>query len=388
LGTLSKDLSDTLTLLPQVSIILGTLGTGSKHREGATGDIVSKPSPTIRDVAREAGVGIGTVSRVLNNSPQVSSATRERVLDAIQRLGFRPNQFARQLSRRSRVRSLGIMSPFIADHSFMARLQGVQRALHESEMDYDLLFYHVSSLNRLHQRLMTIIEQGSVEALLLVAIDPTPEALALLDQSGLIFVGICDHPVEGWLGIGADNVVGGALATEYLLSLGHEHIAYVGDPFPAPEGFSTSEKRYQGYQQALYKHSVPLNPDYVQLGEHGKEVAYELTTKLLNLPQPPTAIFSMSDVQALGCLAAMRDAGLHVPNDIGLIGFDDLEISAYIGLTSVRQHLEEGGYLAMQFLLQLVGEPFTGQEDLLDQVPQLPPFEIVERQTTAALSQI
>lgn len=351
-----------------------------------TGDIDSKSLPTIRDVAREAGVGVGTVSRVLNNSPQVRPATRERVLDAIQRLGFRPNQFARQLSRGSRVHSLGVISPFIADYSFMARLQGVQRALHEGKMDYDLIFYHVSSTKRLHQQLLAIIEQGSVEALLLVAIEPSPEALALLDQSGMIFVGICDHPVEDWLGIGADNVVGGALATKYLLGLGHQRIAYVGDAFTPFNGFSTSEKRYLGYQQALYEHGVPLNPDYVQLGRHDKEVAYDMTSTLLQLPQPPSAIFGASDVQALGCLAAIRDAGLHVPDDISLIGFDDIEISAHIGLTSVRQHLEEAGYLAMRFLLELIAEPFPGQDDLLAQVPQLPPFEIIERQSTAALN--
>jgi DNA-binding LacI/PurR family transcriptional regulator len=93
----------------------------------------------------------------------------------------------------------------------------------------------------------------------------------------------------------------------------------------------------------------------------------------------------MSDVQALGCLAAIRDAALQVPNDVALIGFDDIEISAHIGLTTVRQHLEQAGYLAMHFLIQLVGEPFTGQDSVLDQVPQLPALEIIERQTTRPL---
>jgi LacI family transcriptional regulator len=337
-------------------------------------------------VAREASVGIGTVSRVLNNSRQVSPQTRERVLEAIQRLGFRPNQFARQLSRGTRIRSLGIISPFVADYSFMSRLQGVQRALQESELDYDLIFYYISSLNRFYQQLLTIIEQSTVEALLLVAIELSPEALALLEESGLIFVGISDHPVTDWLCIGADNVTGGALATEYLLKLGHRRVAYVGDAFPSPTGFSTSQKRYEGYQQALYKHSVPLNPDYVQLGEHDKEVAYELTMTLLHLSQPPTAIFCMSDIQALACLAAIRDAGLKVPQDISLIGFDDIEISALMGLTTVRQHLEEAGYLAMKLMLRLAEEPYVEQATLRKVVPLLPGFEVIERQTTQALS--
>ncbi len=181
-------------------------------------------------------------------------------------------------------------------------------------------------------------------------------------------------------------MTGGALATEYLLKLGHRRVAYVGDAFPSPTGFSTSQKRYEGYQQALYKHSVPLNPDYVQLGEHDKEVAYELTMTLLHLSQPPTAIFCMSDIQALACLAAIRDAGLKVPQDISLIGFDDIEISALMGLTTVRQHLEEAGYLAMKLMLRLAEEPYVEQATLRKVVPLLPGFEVIERQTTQALS--
>ena len=337
--------------------------------------------PTIRDVAREADVGIGTVSRVLNNSPQVSPETRERVLQAIQQLGFRPNQLARQLSRGTRVRSLGVISPFISDHSFMARLKGVQRAMAESDQDYDLIFYHVTTPERVQQRLVTIAEQGSVEGLLFVVLEPTPQQRELLDEAGVVYVGVNDHRIEEWPSVGGDNIRGGEIATEYLLGLGHRRIAYVGDVFPLSHGFSASEVRYKGYARALYEHNVPLNPDYIQLGPHGEDKAYDLTHGLLCLPQPPTAIFSMSDIQALGCLAAIRDAGLNVPGDISLMGFDDVEISQLIGLTTIRQHLEEAGYIAMQYLFRLLGDVSAagGRSGTL---PDLPSFEVVERQTT------
>ncbi|HLV37620.1 MAG TPA: LacI family DNA-binding transcriptional regulator, partial [Spirillospora sp.] len=326
----------------------------------------------------------GTVSRVLNNSPQVSPETRERVLDTIQRLGFRPNQLARQLSRGTRVRSLGVISPFIADHSFVARLKGVQRALTVTDQDYDLIFYHVTTPARFHQRLLTITEQGSVEGLLLVVLEPTAEQRALMDEAGIIYVGINDHPIDDWPSVGADNVLGGETATCYLLQQGHTRIAYVGDYFPLPYGFSVSEVRYRGYARALFEHNIPLNPDYVQLGQPGRDAAYQLTRTLLNLPEPPTAIFSMSDLQALGCLAAIRDAGLNVPGDISLIGFDDIEISQLIGLTTVRQHLEQAGYMAMLYLLKLLGD--TSIPESMDAVPELPPFEVIERQTTRPLA--
>ena len=289
--------------------------------------------PTIRDVAREAGVGVGTVSRVLNNSPQVSAETRERVTAAIRRLGFRPNQLARQLSRGTRVRSLGVISPFLSDHSFMARLKGVQRAMIESERDYDLIFYHATTPQHFHRRLETLAEQGTIEGLLVIAQDLTLVQRQLLDDGGILYVGLQDHPTTEWPSMGLDNTVGGELATGYLLGLGHRRVAYVGDTFPLPDHFSASEVRYKGYAKALYDHSIPLNPDYVQLGPPGRDAAYKLTMTLLALTEPPTAIFSMSDVQALGCLAAIRDAGFGVPGDISLIGFDDVEISQLIGLT-------------------------------------------------------
>jgi DNA-binding LacI/PurR family transcriptional regulator len=339
--------------------------------------------PTIRDVAREAGVGIGTVSRVLNNSPQVSPETRGRVVEAIQRLGFRPNQVARQLSRGARVRSLGVISPFMTDHSYMARLQGVQRALAEVDQPYDLIFYHVTTPERFQQRLLSFTKPGSIEALLVMSEDLTTEQREMLEEAGVVYVGINDHPVEEWPSVGADNVVGGELATDYLIGLGHQRIAYIGDNFPLPFGFSASEARYTGYANAMQRHGLPITPDYVRLVKPGdREAAYTMTQTLLGLPQPPTAIFSMSDVQALGCLAAIRDAGLGVPGDVSVIGFDDVEIAGLIGLTTVRQHLEEAGYLAMDYLIKLLGDGPLAASDAADTVPQLPAFKVIERQTT------
>lgn len=338
-------------------------------------------SPTIRDVAKAAGVGVGTVSRVLNNSPQVSPETRERVLDAIRTLDYRPNLLARQLSRGRRVRSIGIISPFVNDYSFSARLAGVQTALAESAQTYDLVFYTVSSPERFHQRLLTLAEHGPVEGLLIMAIDLAPEQCALLWDAGLLFVGIGDHLMTDWPLVGGDNVGGGELATRYLLGLGHTRIAYVGDTFTAPYGFSTSEARYRGFVRALRAAGLNPHPDYVRLGTHGREPAYSMAATLFDLPQPPTAVFCMSDVQALGCLAAARDAGLRVPEDVSVLGFDDVELSRLVGLSTVRQHLEKGGYLATRYLLSLL----NGDAAALGDVPALPPFEVVERQTTRRL---
>ncbi|MBZ0295994.1 MAG: LacI family transcriptional regulator [Anaerolineae bacterium] len=341
-------------------------------------------SPTIRDVARKAGVGVGTVSRVLNNSPQVSPETRERVLEAIRSLGYRPNIVARQLSKGTRVQTVGVISPFVTDHSFVARLHGMQMAMTASQNDYDLILYNVTTSERYQQRLVTIIEQRMIVGLLVVAMDITPNQRELLKNAGITFVGVNDRIIDEWPSIGADNTVGGEIATEYLLQLGHRKIAYIGDQFPFAfqHQFSVGKARYDGYIRALETHNIEHNPDYVQLGPYSRDVAYRLTTRLLDLPQPPTAIFCMSDVQALGCMAAIRDKGLHVPEDISVMGFDDVEISRLIGLSTIRQNLERGGYLAMKHLLQLLGDTSFGDIPQPFDVPTLPAFEVVERQTT------
>jgi len=340
--------------------------------------------PTIRDVARKAGVGTGTVSRVLNDSTQVSQDTRERVLAAIQALGYRPNQFARQLSRGLRLQTIGVMSPFITDHSYVARLRGVQEALNANASDFDLVFYHVNSLERFQHRLMAIVEQGVIMGLIIMVVDLSEAQRDMLRRAGIDYVGVGDRVVEDWSFIGVDNVNGGELATQYLIDLGHRRIAYVGDSFPDKFGFVSSVDRLHGYKQALVRHRIELKPDYVKLGVHGRDEAYRLTLELLRQDEPPTAIFAMSDVQALGCMAAIRDMGLSVPGDISLIGFDDIEISYLIGLTTVRQHLKESGYRATEYLLHLLNSSGRMTPPPL---PHLPPLEIVERRTTAPYHQ-
>lgn len=333
--------------------------------------------PTIRDVAREAGVGIGTVSRVLNNSHQVTPETRERVLNAIQMLGFKPNPVARQLPRKTRVRNVGVVLPFLTDHSFVERLRGVQLALQSNSNTYELILYNISAPDHYDDLLTSIVQQGLVEGVVIFSLNLDSDQQTRLDDAGIAYVGTSDHCPNSYPCVGIDSVAGGFLVTKHLLELGHKRIAYIGDTFPSPYGFMTSIDRYAGYEQALAAHDIALNADYVRLGGYGRDAAQVLTTELLNRPEPPTAIFAMSDIQAMGCMAAIREAGWRVPDDISVAGYDDIEISRYLGLTTVRQHLEASGQLAMNYLLFLLDDP--GSEPTLT----LPAQELVVRDTTA-----
>jgi DNA-binding LacI/PurR family transcriptional regulator len=335
--------------------------------------------PTIKDVAQKAGVGVGTVSRVLNNSPKVTPETRKLVLDVIAEVGFKPNTVARQLSRKTRVHNIGVITqPFISYRAFAERLRGIQLSLSEMETEYELMLYTVSSLAHYDERLTMIAQTGAVEALIIIDLNLYDEQKALLREANLPFIGINHLKDQDWMCIGTDNVKGGYLAGQYLLDCGHRRIAYVGDEMIDTFEFISSVQRFEGFRQALMEHDVSLPDAYIQLGPHDYEVAKTLATNLLRLPEPPTAIFAMSDMQAFGCLAAAREAGVRVPDDLSLMGYDDLEFSDHVGLTTVRQHLELSGRIGIEYLLSLL----QGDESPL---PQLPPLEVIERQTTRPL---
>lgn len=332
--------------------------------------------PTIRNVAQRAGVGIGTVSRVLNNSPLVTPETRQRVLDAIAELGFRPNSVARQLPRKTRIQNIGVITqPFIHYLAFAERMRGVQIGLSEIEQKYELVLYSVSSLPHYEEQLTYIVQNGLVDGLIIIDLDLTDDQKQMLIDAHLPFVGINNFQGYDWPCIGADNVLGGLVATHHLVDLGHQRIAYLGDEFDDPFHFKTSQQRLDGLRRTLEQHHIPLPDSYICLGRHDDVITRAMTRELLHLPNPPTAIFAMSDIQALACLDVARDLDIRVPEDLSLIGFDDILISYHVGLTTVRQHFELSGKLAVEMLLCLI----QGRDP---QPPALPPLEVVVRKTT------
>lgn len=333
-------------------------------------------NPTIRDVAKRAGVGLGTVSRVLNNSPKVTAETRKTVLQAIQDLGFRPNSVARQLPRKTRIHNIGVVTqPFVNYRSFAERLLGVQNAMLEIAGEYELVLYSISSLPHYEERLMSIAQTGAVEGLIIIDLDLYDEQKNLLRASNLPFVGLNHFRNRDWPCVGTDNFMGGALATDYLLDLGHTDIAYVGDEFVDLYEFNTSYERFEGFKRAMNARGVAIRDAYVRLGFHDYNIAKGLAADLFQLSPRPTAIFAMSDIQALACVNVAREIGLRVPEDVSIIGYDDLEISLHANLTTIRQHLELSGRVALQYLLHLLkGEPVSSL--------MLPPLEIIPRGTT------
>ncbi|HEX6424479.1 MAG TPA: LacI family DNA-binding transcriptional regulator [Acidimicrobiales bacterium] len=329
---------------------------------------------TIADVAARAGVGAGTVSRVLNDSPRVSESTRARVLAAIEVLDYRPNPLARGLSR-GRCQTVGVVVPFFTHASAVERVRGVVSALDAS--DYDLVLFNVESPLHRDEHLATLTSRDRADGLLILSLPTPPASLDRLARAGVPVV-LLDTRGEGFPAVVTDDVEGGRLATRHLVDLGHERIAFIGDDPDNPLGFIAGTSREEGYRQTMAESDLPVPEGYVLHGPHVRTVARGLAEQLLARPDRPTAVFASSDSQALGVLEAVRAAGLDVPGDLSVVGFDDVEVSSYAGLTTVRQPLFESGKLAARLLLDRLDD---------DQPPgphvhQLA-LELVERGTTA-----
>jgi DNA-binding LacI/PurR family transcriptional regulator len=333
-------------------------------------------STTIRDVAQKAGVGLATVSRVLNNSPLVSEATRQRVLDTIRELNFVPNPTARRLSL-GKTQSIAVIVPFFTRPSFVERLRGVENTLAESE--YDLIIYNVETSERRGTYFRSVPRRERADGVLIISLSPREEDLPYLVNSPVPVVLVdANHPSLAMLSrVVVDDIAGGRQAVQHLIDLGHRRIGYICDPFETPFNFTASYDRYQGYLQALKAAKIPFCQEYHRWGEHGRYEARRLGCEMLALPERPTAIFAASDTQAMGVLEAAQDLNLRVPEDLSVIGYDDIEVAEYLGLTTMRQLLFESGRRGVELLLDRLENPEASP------VCEVLPVGLIKRRTTA-----
>ncbi len=327
----------------------------------------------IADVARLAGVGRGTVSRVLNDRPNVSPSTRERVAAAIRELDYVPSSTARRLSLR-RTHTIAVVVPYLTRPAVVERLRGIEQALVEAGLD--MIVFNVETAERRDAILHELPRPERIDGLILVSIAPHEDELKRIRRSGLPLV-LVDAHHRSVARVVVDDVGGGRMAARYLLDLGHVRIGFVGDPLRPPIGFSSSRLRFRGVERAMRADGLAIPDQLVALGRHGRLPARGLAERLLRLQAPPTAIIAASDTQALGVLEAASRAGLHVPADLSVIGYDDIEAADYVGLTTIHQPLEETGVRAVERLLAIIaGRPHPELREVLD-------VNLVVRATTA-----
>ena len=330
-------------------------------------------SVTIHDVAKHAGVGIGTVSSVLNNSRPVNAATRQKVLDAIAALDFIPNPSGRRLSM-GKTHTIAVVIPFFTLASQIERLRGVMSVIAQSE--YDISLYSVETVPQRNEILQRVPRRGQVDGLLVFSLKPRKDDLKRIRQGNIPTV-LVESAHPDFPTIYLDDAAAAKRAVEYLIELGHRKIGYVSDYLDDPFGTMLSSNRYLGYCQALEEAKLPINPDYHLQGWINLEEGRKMGQKLLTLPDPPTAIFSFSDEMALGILEAARELDLEVPGDLSIIGYDDIRLAHFAQLTTVRQQLFETGVRGINLLLETIANPQASLACIEM------PTELIVRQTTA-----
>jgi len=307
------------------------------------------------------------------------------VLKVIDELGYRPSHLAASLSRGTQ-RTVAIVVPQLTRASAVMRLAGALAVL--DEQGYDTVVCNVDTLEQRDHHLSALTSRHRADGVIVVSLRLSAQQLASFRRAAVPIVTV-DALAPGVPQTITDDVAGGRLATRHLLSLGHRRIGFVGDTMRGAAaasrvglGFVTSQHRLNGYRQALAAAEVCHDPALVRRGPHGPANAEALTGKLLELPDRPSAIFAASDTQAMGVLAAAERYGIGVPRELSVIGFDDIESAALLGLSTVRQPLVDSGAESARRLCALMrGERVIPLRQQLA-------LEIVQRSTTASFHMI
>lgn len=311
------------------------------------------PAPTIYDVAELCGLSIATVSRVLNDPEKVSRTTRDKVMAAIHQLDFVPKAEARARALHA-TRRIGVITPFFTVPSFVQRLRGIATQLQST--NYELIIYTVDTIQRLGSYLDSLPLTRNLDGLIIISLHLEEREIKKLVDSGIETV-LIEFPETDFCTVEIDDRAGGRMAAEYLLEQGHRRIAFLGDTNLPEYAIHPVSLRLNGFRKALQDACVDLPAHYVRLAPYSHEQDKIATQELLRQASPPTAVFAATDLQAIGVIQAARELGVNVPRDLAVIGFDDLDIAEYVGLTTIHQPLDESGRVAVELLLGRLEDP-------------------------------
>jgi LacI family transcriptional regulator len=306
---------------------------------------------TIYDVAREASVSMATVSRVVNNNPNVKPATRKKVFEAIERLGYRPNAVARGLASK-KTTTVGVVIPDISNANYAEVARGIEDIA--NMYHYNIILCNADKKKDKEIRVINTLLEKQVDGLLFMGGTVTSEHIQAFNTSSVPVV-LCGTTDEGhkYPSVDIDHAAAAQEAVQALLSNGHRNIAMISGPL---EDTSTGLQRYQGYRQALSIGGINVQDDLVRVGNYRYESGIEHTKYFLNLANRPSAIFAANDEMAIGAIHAIQDAGLSVPGDISVISVDNSRTASMVRpqLTSVAQPMYDIGAVSMRLLTKLM----------------------------------
>jgi len=308
----------------------------------------------MKDVARLAGVSTSTVSHVINNNRFVRDAIRDKVTTAIDSLNYAPSALARSL-KLNQTRTIGMLLTASSNPFYSEVVRGVERSCYER--GYSLILCNTDGDAERMNRSMETLLQKRVDGLLLMCTEnhrPSQDALSRYPSVPIVMM--------DWAPFGAANdviqdnaLLGGVMATDYLISQGYQRIACITGPLDK----TTAVQRLDGYRQAMKMAGLPVLPGYEVMGDFEFSSGLPAMEKLLSLPQRPQAVFASNDAMAVGVYQALYKEGLRVPQDIAVIGYDDIHLAQFMTppLTTIHQPKDSLGELAIDALLHRLKEP-------------------------------
>jgi LacI family transcriptional regulator len=334
-----------------------------------------RPRPTIYDVARLAGVSTATVSRALNDTGQIAPATRQAIAAAVEQLGYSPNTIARSLVTNS-TQTIALLLPDITNPFYAALVSGIQHSA--LARDHTMLLCTTEGDPEREEQYLNLLQAKRVDGALVDGLVLPSDRIARFVRDGFPIVCL-DRDIDSSSIplVQVDNRLGGRLATEHLLSLGHVRIAHV----TGAHGLRISEDRLAGYEDALAAAGIEPDGRLVANGGFTEEGGYNAARALLASGVDFTAVFAANDLSAIGVVTALAQGGRRVPDDVSVVGFDDLRLAAYTSppLTTIRQPATEIAQRATEILMDLThGREVTEMRHVLEP-------ELVVRASTAPL---
>ena len=333
---------------------------------------MANKAPTIYDVANLSGVSAATVSRVLNDPSKVAEDKRQKVLDAIKSLNFVPKADA-VITARKLYKKICVIAPFFTQPVFMQRLRGIESVFNGEH--YELVIYSIENSEDLRDYISTITVTSRCDGLIILSLNPEEESMEILRHASFP-VCFVECAAENFDCVIIPNVEGGKKAAEYFHKKGCKRPGFIGEKSTLKYTVAATEERLLGYREYFLSEDIEISKDHIWIGEFTKDELDAGLSDYLSQSELPDCVLCSSDLIAARFISLCYDRGIEIGTDIKVMGFDNIDIASYIGLSSVSQSLDESGRIAARCILNRMQNP-DGEN-----FSMLAPIKIIERKTT------
>ena len=335
------------------------------------------PKSSIYEVAALAGVSIATVSRTMNQPHRVSEVTRSRVMEAVHKLDYTPDFEAAARARHHNDR-VAVLAPLNTYPGFIQRLRGISLAL--EELQAEIVIFQIDPEKLRNPQEIKFIDSlassGRYDGLIIMSIAIADQELTRISETHFPTV-LIETSDSRFPAFGINNQEGASQAVRHLIEKGYKNIGFVGFNPILSYSINASKAREQGYIDTLLQNGRTVNPEHLLFVDYDIEDTYQKALKLLKNKNRPDALFCASDLNALGVLKAARELGLSVPGDLAVVGFDDIDVADYLGLTTIKQPLEGSGREAALLISRLIKDPTSNKPARIDL-----PLELIIRSSS------